>query len=336
MRKIKDYENKMVHNGKRNERFVLIPCDHCGEKVWKKWHSRIKRGDAQYCNKECFDGWQRKISIRKHGIENAKFTWDKSRCVWVAYWYDDNNKRYNTTKAKWLWEKHHGDVPKGYWVTYKDGNSENCELDNLELISRGERMSKALTGHKHSDEAKRNMSKAHTGKTLSDGHRKKIGKASRKMWEDGIFDAPHIREAYAKQGRATKGSKRTDEQKAVLSRIQKERHKRDPQARFVGKKSGKDHYKWRGGSDIIKYPAEFSKSLRKMIRSRDGYKCRLCKKSARGMKGHVHHINGDRLHNDEENLILVCTKCHSKIHGKSLGVSSEILAFRSMLHWSKY
>ena len=166
MRKIKDYENKMVHNGKRNERFILIPCDHCGEKVWKKWHSRIKRSDPQYCDKKCFDDWQREKSERECGKENARFYWD-GRC-WVAHWYE-GGKQKNTTKAKWLWEQNCGAVPNGYVVTYIDGNPENCELDNLHLMTRGDRTSIALMGHKHSDETRKKISLAHTGKSKWEG-----------------------------------------------------------------------------------------------------------------------------------------------------------------------
>lgn len=59
------------------------------------------------------------------------------------------------------------------------------------------------------------------GSTLSDEHKQKIGKATKQMWEDGVFDAPHIREAYAEQGRSTRGSKRTDEQRKRMSEARK-------------------------------------------------------------------------------------------------------------------
>jgi hypothetical protein len=59
------------------------------------------------------------------------------------------------------------------------------------------------------------------GKKLSEEHKKKISKATKQMWEDGVFDAPHIREAYAKQGRSTKGSKRTREQRRKMSKAHK-------------------------------------------------------------------------------------------------------------------
>jgi hypothetical protein len=35
-----------------------------------------------------------------------------------------------------LWRKHFGEIPKGLIVAFKDGNSENCVIDNLELVDR--------------------------------------------------------------------------------------------------------------------------------------------------------------------------------------------------------
>jgi hypothetical protein len=78
-----------------------------------------------------------------------------------------------------------------------------------------------MMGHKHSEETKQKLSEAHSGKVLSDEHKKNIGKATKQMWEDGVFDAPHIREAYAKQGKSTKGAKWTEEQKQALSEKRK-------------------------------------------------------------------------------------------------------------------
>lgn len=41
-------------------------------------------------------------------------------------------------KHRWVWEQAHGEIPEGYNVTFRDGDSRNCELDNLELVSREE------------------------------------------------------------------------------------------------------------------------------------------------------------------------------------------------------
>lgn len=39
-------------------------------------------------------------------------------------------------KHRWLWEQANGPIPKGHIVVFRDGNPQNCELDNLKLISR--------------------------------------------------------------------------------------------------------------------------------------------------------------------------------------------------------
>lgn len=53
---------------------------------------------------------------------------------------------------------------------------------------------------------------------------------------------------------------------------------------------------------------------KKIVRKRDGGKCRACKKPG----NHVHHIvyrsHGGK--DDPRNLVLVCEACHSLIHAK--------------------
>lgn len=44
------------------------------------------------------------------------------------------------------WEEHHGPIPEGMVITFRDGNRENCDISNLTLISRGEAMLMAKLG----------------------------------------------------------------------------------------------------------------------------------------------------------------------------------------------
>ncbi|MNN30638.1 hypothetical protein D3C81_1442920 [compost metagenome] len=37
-----------------------------------------------------------------------------------------------------LWEQHHGQVPAGLILVFRDRNKQNIQLDNLELITRAE------------------------------------------------------------------------------------------------------------------------------------------------------------------------------------------------------
>ena len=51
-----------------------------------------------------------------------------------------------TAEAKWelysnyLWIKEHGSIPKGHIITYKDLDSLNCTIENLECISKAEHL----------------------------------------------------------------------------------------------------------------------------------------------------------------------------------------------------
>ncbi len=45
------------------------------------------------------------------------------------------------TKAKQVWEEHHGQkIPEGMFVTYLDGNELNCDPENLALVTRSENL----------------------------------------------------------------------------------------------------------------------------------------------------------------------------------------------------
>lgn len=52
-----------------------------------------------------------------------------------------------------LWEEHNGPVPKGLILCFKDGNKQNIFLENLELLTRAERMQKN-TIHRYPPELK--------------------------------------------------------------------------------------------------------------------------------------------------------------------------------------
>lgn len=43
-------------------------------------------------------------------------------------------------KQRLVWEDANGPIPKSHIVVFKDGNKQNCRIDNLELITRAENM----------------------------------------------------------------------------------------------------------------------------------------------------------------------------------------------------
>lgn len=59
-------------------------------------------------------------------------------------------------KHVYLWEKHNGNVPKGFNVVFKDCNTQNCVIENLECISNEELMQRN-TVHNYPPELKELM-----------------------------------------------------------------------------------------------------------------------------------------------------------------------------------
>ena len=65
--------------------------------------------------------------------------------------YDKSGKTYLYIKIKdshwvlyhrYVWEKEVGEIPKGLIVSFKDKNFQNCDINNLELISRVDNMNR--------------------------------------------------------------------------------------------------------------------------------------------------------------------------------------------------
>lgn len=50
------------------------------------------------------------------------------------------DKKPMMLKSRYLWELHHGPIPKSMVIRYKDGNKLNCTIDNLYITKRGHLM----------------------------------------------------------------------------------------------------------------------------------------------------------------------------------------------------
>ena len=152
-------------------------------------------------------------------------------------------------------------------------------------------------------------------------------------------------EVGAASGYAHKGYKHTEDAKKKLSLAHtgkvlsqehrnkiSDRNRKDwGEGKYDKIHVGENSSKWRGGAGT-EYPKEFSKSLKLFIRDRDNFQCQVCaKKVERDRAGDVHHIDGHRDHNDPQNLILLCKKCHGLIHSNT-PIPPPLEAFRSKLH----
>lgn len=131
-----------------------------------------------------------------------------------------------------------------------------------------------------------------------------------------------------KGNKARTGMKWTIKQRLDIS-------KRMLKAWVDGKHNGhlkENHPHWRGGSKKI-YPKEFY-DIRDFILDRDEYTCQICGKRLDNPKfTHVHHRDGNKQHNKQENLISLCIHCHGKVHAHNK-TSPAILSLRSELEWN--
>ena len=86
------------------------------------------------------------ITLRHNYKRNNHYFWIKiaEPEEWVLL------HRYN-------WEKKYGPIPKGLNLVFKDGNTTNCELKNLELITRQEIMRRNTIHNRYPDEIKKTI-----------------------------------------------------------------------------------------------------------------------------------------------------------------------------------
>jgi hypothetical protein len=79
---------------------------------------------------------------------------------------DPPYKYIRVSKGKWellhryIWKQANGPIDKGYIITFKDGDSLNCDLSNLEMISMKENVLRNSNREKASESMKRAWAKA--------------------------------------------------------------------------------------------------------------------------------------------------------------------------------
>lgn len=77
---------------------------------------------------------------------------------------------------------------------------------------------------------------------------------------------------------------------------------------FVKNCSGEKSVNWKGGISFLPYSLDWTDTLKKSIRERDKYVCRICL----GSGYPVHHIDYDKQNCNPDNLITLCESCHAK------------------------
>jgi hypothetical protein len=154
-------------------------------------------------------------------------------------------------------------------------NSSESNLKNM-LSHIGKRV---WVGKKHNDESNQKNREAHLGKSMSTQARVNMS-ISHKI------------------DNAWLGKKHTEETKRKQSIV----------------KSGSNNPTFNNWSSLFPYSLEWKKELRNKIRQRDNNTCQLCQRNIDeiGIGWATHHMDYNKNNCDEENLILLCKRCHGK------------------------
>jgi hypothetical protein len=75
------------------------------------------------CSRGCFNASRRKNNAIE--FDGDVFVLNK-----FGYYFSKRTKR---RLHRVIWEQHHGSIPEGYKLYFKDGNKENLSVDNLYL-----------------------------------------------------------------------------------------------------------------------------------------------------------------------------------------------------------
>lgn len=119
----------------------------------------VKAPDYEPPRRGCFVKGQRPWNKGKHhspaGSEKGRFKPGNRPHTWVPIGHERVSKEgilerkvtdegpakdHFQSVHSILWEEHHGAIPEGHIVRFKDGDKRNFDIDNLELVSRAENM----------------------------------------------------------------------------------------------------------------------------------------------------------------------------------------------------
>lgn len=178
-------------------------------------------------------------------------------------------------------------------------------------------------GKEKADKIKEKISKAMSERRLSDDHKRKIGEATTRNQKGVSYEerfgkerAKEIKEKISKNSwsKRMKGKfpKRTLEKKRLNTLGEK-----NPMFGVRGEK----HPGWRGGLKFQPYTKEFNKHFKLAIKKRDNFacvKCNLCeldsKKLFKDQGLQIHHINYDKKLSLPENCCTLCHRCNSEVN----------------------
>ena len=161
---------------------------------------------------------------------------------------------------------------------------------------------KARTGHKASEETRGKLRLSHLGKP---GYWK--GK-KRPDISKLLKDRELSEETKEKIRKANLGKKYSNETKEKHRKFALENNFGKHLPRLCGDK----HPNWRGGYSKKGYTQEWKETLRRAIRERDNYTCKIYGSIQGDITFDVHHIDYDKKNCNPNNFVTLCHSCHAK------------------------
>ena len=76
-----------------------------------------------------------KETIIYKGRKYNRYPNSKRRHLRVYYWCHDKWKEPPRTLHRDIWKETYGDIPKGFVIHHKDGNTLNNNIENLEILT---------------------------------------------------------------------------------------------------------------------------------------------------------------------------------------------------------
>jgi hypothetical protein len=202
--------------------------------------------------------------------------------------------------------------------------SKFCAPGTRAKIAKSLRGNTNRRGKPTSLETREKLRAANLGKHHSTETREKERNAQLERWH-----SPHARSEWSKKMRTRVrrgenhpfyGKHLSAETKKKLSEMRRgssnpyygKRHSAETLTKMSAAHRGEKHWAWRGGTSLAPYSTDWTKTLRRSMRERDHYACRLCGRQQEDRAFPVHHIDYDRLNCNSTNLITLCASCHSR------------------------
>jgi hypothetical protein len=189
-------------------------------------------------------------------------------------------------------------VPKGIYVR-------TSEM----MTGKHENHSYHRRGKRHTPEAIAKMRKAHKGQVA-------WNKGLTKQTDERVRRFSESEDRIKKMANTKKGKKPYEMTDGIREKISKSLTGQHPSIETRAKLSlaqkGERGSNWQGGKSFEDYGADWTQTLRRCIRERDHYTCRLCDIQQTDIAFPIHHIDYDKKNNDPLNLLTLCIPCHTK------------------------